>query len=182
MQLWSGTLSPFSAKVRIVLAEKGLPYELHDVAWTRSSLWGEKPDDFLALSPRGQVPVLIDGELVIPDSTVICDYLEERYPDVPLMPSDPEGRARCRVLEDQSDFALTEFVTVLIREVFRKPNTSDRDSDAVSYAEEGIRGACRRHRYAHDGEFFFIPGLRALAGDAPTALDDDDECKGQRGL
>jgi glutathione S-transferase len=95
MKLWSGLLSPFSAKVRIVLAEKDLPVEIMPIPWSRQTLWGPKPSEFVAVSPRGQVPVLIDGDVVVYDSTVICEYLEDRYPSPPLSspPTPPAGRA-----------------------------------------------------------------------------------------
>ena len=89
MQLWSGVLSPFSAKVRVVLAEKGLSAEILEVPWSRKTLWGPKPAEFLAVSPLGKVPVLLDGDLAIYDSTVIDEYLEEQYPELPLMPAEP---------------------------------------------------------------------------------------------
>ena len=92
MKLWSGVLSPFSAKVRIALAEKKLGYETLVVPWSRKTLWGPKPPEFLAVSPHGQVPVLIDGDVAVFDSTVICEYLEDRYPKPPLLPAGPEAR------------------------------------------------------------------------------------------
>lgn len=73
-------LSPFSRKVRLVLAEKRLPFELRlEKAW-------ERRPEYLELNPAGTVPTLIeDNGLVIPDSTVICEYLDEAYPDSNLM-------------------------------------------------------------------------------------------------
>lgn len=144
MQLWSGTLSPFSAKVRLALAEKQIAFELLDLPWTRAALWGDKPEAFRAVSPRDQVPVLVDGDLVIPDSTVICEYLEDRHPEAPLLPADPKDRARCRVLEDDADHALAGFVTLLIREVFMKPDGAGRDAEGVAQAEAGIRATYDR--------------------------------------
>jgi glutathione S-transferase len=99
MKLWSGVLSPFSAKVRIALAEKGLPYETLEIGWNRQTLWGPKPPEFLAVSPRGKVPVLIDGGATLYDSTIINEYLEDRYPKPALFPADPVARGRCRQLE-----------------------------------------------------------------------------------
>ncbi len=95
MQLWSGVLSPFSAKVRIALAEKGLRYETREIPWSRKNLWGPKPPEFLAVSPYGKVPVLIDGSVTVFDSTVICEYLEDRYPKPALFPAE---RRRTRAL------------------------------------------------------------------------------------
>ncbi|HTW27069.1 MAG TPA: glutathione S-transferase family protein [Acetobacteraceae bacterium] len=73
-------LSPYSRKVRLVLAEKRLPFELHV-----EKVWERRPD-YLRLNAAGTVPTLIeDNDLIIPDSGVICEYLEEAYPDTPLM-------------------------------------------------------------------------------------------------
>jgi glutathione S-transferase len=73
-------LSPFSRKVRLVLAEKRLPFELRV-----EKVW-ERRDEYLELNPAGTVPTLIeDNGLIIPDSSVICEYLDEAYPDSSLM-------------------------------------------------------------------------------------------------
>ncbi len=73
-------LSPFSRKVRLVLGEKRLPFELRV-----EKVWSRRPE-FLELNPACTVPVLVeDTGLVIPDSTVICEYLEEAYPDTGLL-------------------------------------------------------------------------------------------------
>ncbi|HET6183872.1 MAG TPA: glutathione S-transferase family protein [Acetobacteraceae bacterium] len=73
-------LSPYSRKVRLVLAEKRLPFELRlEKVWERRS-------EYLELNPAGTVPTLLeDNGMVIPDSGVICEYLEEAYPDTPLL-------------------------------------------------------------------------------------------------
>jgi glutathione S-transferase len=73
-------LSPYSRKVRLVLAEKRLPFELRV-----EKVWERRPE-YLELNPAGTVPTLIeDNGLVIADSSVICEYLEEAYPDTPLL-------------------------------------------------------------------------------------------------
>lgn len=61
---------------------------------------GNKPKDLLELNPYGKVPVLVDGDAVVYESAIIDEYLEERYPDVPLMPKDPLARARVRIWID----------------------------------------------------------------------------------
>ena len=134
MKLWSGLLSPFSAKVRIALAEKGLEYETLEIPWSRKTLWGPKPPDFLEVSPYGKVPVLLDGDSVIYDSTVIIEYLEDRYPTPPLFPADPKERARCRQLEDEADTAMNIEVTPLVQELFTKTVEADRDQERVTTA------------------------------------------------
>ena len=73
-------LSPYARKVRLVLAEKRLPVELH-----AEKPWERRPE-YLELNPAGTVPTLVeDNGVVIPDSAVICEYLDEAYPELPLM-------------------------------------------------------------------------------------------------
>ncbi len=86
-------LSPFSRKVRAVLAEKRLGFELK-----LEKVWEARPE-FLALNPAGTVPVLIDDNgLVIPDSAVICEYLDEAYPDTALLGRSHAERVEVRRL------------------------------------------------------------------------------------
>jgi glutathione S-transferase len=104
MKLYTGPISLFSAKVRIALAEKGLvPDEHVSVRWTFADRYLPHHPDVVRLNPRGQVPILVDGDTVVRDSTVICEYLEETHPQPALMPHTPAGRARCRTLEAFAD-------------------------------------------------------------------------------
>ncbi len=140
MKLWSGTLSPFSAKVRIALAEKGIEAEIAEIPWSRANLWGPKPQAFLDVSPKGEVPVLEDQGLAIVDSTVINEYLEDAYPEVPLMPADPAGRAACRMWEDRADYFMATHITTLIAEMFMKPGGEGRDEAVVAEAMTAFSG------------------------------------------
>ncbi|AJD54245.1 glutathione S-transferase [Thalassospira xiamenensis M-5 = DSM 17429] len=92
-QLHHFWLSPFSRKVRLVLAEKKLEFELK-----AEPVW-ERRDAFLSLNPAGEVPVLEEEDgTVLCDSTVICEYLDEVYTDTPLLGSDAKERAEIRRL------------------------------------------------------------------------------------
>ncbi|MFN7975339.1 MAG: glutathione S-transferase family protein [Acidobacteriota bacterium] len=88
--------SPYCAKVKKVLAFKKLPFEVVEVDFLRRS----EPK---ALSGQSKVPVIKDGGKVVFDSTTISLYLEDVYPDRPILPRDEKERARVRVLEDWSD-------------------------------------------------------------------------------
>jgi len=103
MVLYSGPLSLFTGKVRIALDEKGIAYERVEVGWSLERRYEPHHPDVLALNPKQQVPVLVDGELVVYDSTQIFEYLEERCPQPPLYPSGLASRARCRRLEAAAD-------------------------------------------------------------------------------
>jgi glutathione S-transferase len=95
-------LSPYVRKVLACLELKGLPYVVDPIV----PFYGN--DDFARMSPLRRVPVLIDGDLAIADSTVICEYLDDRHPDTPLLPGDAAQRARARWLEEFADTRLGE--------------------------------------------------------------------------
>ena len=89
--------SSASYRVRIALNLKGLPYEAVAVD-LRPPVSAHRSAQYLALNPEGLVPVLVDGERVFTQSLAIVEYLEETHPRPPLLPRDPEGRARVRAL------------------------------------------------------------------------------------
>ena len=99
-------LSPFSRKVRLVLAEKRLPFELKvERPW-------ERRIDYLLLNAAGTVPTLVDeGGLVVPDSGVICEYLDEAYPDTPLLGQSAAERVEVRRLVAWIDGRFAQEVT-----------------------------------------------------------------------
>ena len=134
IELWSGVLSSNAAKVRIALAEKGLAYAVHEVPWTRARLWHDKPDAFLAVSPRSQVPVLIDDGFAVHDSTVIVEYLEERYPDPPLFPAAVLEKTKARLWEDEADYQ-QQHIATLISEVFLAAPGTPRSTVAAAAIE-----------------------------------------------
>jgi glutathione S-transferase len=90
--LYATPLSSFALRVRLVLALKGLAAEV------RPPPDGYRSAAFRAIFPTGQAPVLVDGDLTLGEADVIAQYLDERAPDPPLMPADPAGRARVRLL------------------------------------------------------------------------------------
>ncbi len=92
MTLYSGAVDILSHRVRIVLAEKGVSYEVINVE-SRG-----KPEDLLELNPYGNVPTLIDRELALYEPNIIAEYLDERFPHPPLMPVYPVARAKARLI------------------------------------------------------------------------------------
>jgi glutathione S-transferase len=100
---WGTLRSTHASKTKIVLEEKGLAYRIENLS--PGNLW-KKPPEMLAKHPLGKVPYIEDGELVVFDSTVIDEYLEERYGGPRLMPSDPVARMRVREAEQWGDEAL----------------------------------------------------------------------------
>jgi len=92
MTLYSSDTDPYCPMVRIVLAEKGINYEVHDVDVN------DTPEDLKDLNPYNEVPTLVDRDLVLYGHQVIMEYLDERFPHPPLMPVDPVSRARNRLM------------------------------------------------------------------------------------
>lgn len=111
IKLFEHPLSPYAQKVKIMLVEKGLPFE----ASTPIGAQGVDPV-FAEASPRGEVPMLVDGNAKIFDSTIICEYLEDKYPQKPMRPLGAEDRARVRMIEDQLD-GIYEGVTWAVFEI-----------------------------------------------------------------
>jgi glutathione S-transferase len=103
MKLYSGPLSMFGAKAEIAAHEKGLAFELIMVPFEMKTLYQPKHPEVLRINPKRQVPVLIDGDLEIFDSTQIFEYIESIKPDPALWPAEPQARARARLLEHKSD-------------------------------------------------------------------------------
>ncbi len=98
--LYEFAMSPYVQKVKIALREKGVDFEM------RNGFDPAHADDFGDGNPRREVPLLVDGDARITDSTVILDYIDDRWPDPPLMPADPAARARARQLEELADTRL----------------------------------------------------------------------------
>lgn len=113
--LHGANLSPFVRKVRIALAEKGIAYDQEQVV-----PFGPR-DEFRKLSPLGKIPVYQDGDLVLPDSSIIIDYLERIEPSPSLYPSDPGQRGRALWYEEYGDTAVIgAFGTAFFQRFVRK--------------------------------------------------------------
>jgi glutathione S-transferase len=100
LALYHNDMSSCAQKVRLVLAEKNLDWESRHLdlrAGEHQAAW------YVKLNPRAVVPTLVDGDIVVPESNVINEYLDERFPDPPLKPADPFGRARMRLWTKQLD-------------------------------------------------------------------------------
>jgi glutathione S-transferase len=134
-------VSPYVRKVLACMALKGLDYEIDPI----TPFFGN--DEFGRLSPLRRIPVLIDGDLVLSDSSVICAYLDEAWPDRPLLPATPADRARARWLEEYADTRLGDiFIWGLFYQKF---------VHHIVWGEPGDQARIER----------------TLAEDAPAALD-----------
>ena len=126
---------PFGQKVRVVLAEKSLSYELVAIDITKSE---HRRPEFLRLNPYGRVPVLVDEDTVVYDSTIINEYLDDEYPDPPMLPRIEYSslRARARLFEDFADTSFTPQVGQLMAEMAKAEG--ERDPNRVQRLRQTI--------------------------------------------
>jgi len=132
MRLYDNAGSPYAFKVRGVLYEKGLTVEHHEIRSERQRA------ELLRVSPRGEVPALVDGDTVVYDSTIICEYLEERHPKAPAMPADAAGRARARAFERIADTQLDPVVIVIVVLKLFRPEVGDDHPHALAAAAHAL--------------------------------------------
>lgn len=115
--------SPFVRKVLAVLAIKNLPYEhIQQMPFARD-------EEFQKISPIGKIPAIEDGDLTVSDSTVICEYLEEAYPDVAVYPKDPASKARARWYEELGSNTVAELAAGIFFQRFMRPMAFKQDPD-----------------------------------------------------
>jgi glutathione S-transferase len=135
MKLYDFLPCPFGQKVRIVLAEKGLSYELVQIDLTQGE---QRRPEFRRLNPFGRVPVLVDEETTVYDSTIIAEYLEDEYPEPPLLPAVGSSalRAQARTWEDIADASFTLQVGQLMAEMGKAE--SERDSNRIQRLQQWI--------------------------------------------
>jgi len=159
-RLWSWRLSPFSAKARIAFAEKGVAVELLEIDPRK------RPARLRAINPTNRVPVLEVGDVVIRESSAICEWLEDTRPEPALWPSDAAERAAARgLLRWVDDELTTNFFLSMRKEAF---GISAADHpDVVTILRERLvrRWATAEELLSrHDGQWF-------LSGDAPSLID-----------
>lgn len=134
MILYDAARCPYCARVRIVLAEKGILYETVEIDLANRPSW------LYELNPSGKVPVLGEGGWILPESAVIAEFLNERYPEPSLWPDDPGERAAGRLLVFRFDD-------------FSKPYY------ALRRGEEGARKRCEEELGFLDGLLGGMPWL-----------------------
>ena len=139
IKLYDFPSSPNCQRVKVVLEEKKIPYEIIPVNLRNKE---QKKPEFLKLNPNGKVPVIIDGETVLYESRIINEYLEDQYPESPLMPKAPARRAKIRLL---MDYALTNLIPPhqKLREQIVK-DEKERDPAVIESAKRELIDMLRR--------------------------------------
>ena len=183
MKLYDYPDCPFAQKVRVVLAEKELEYEKVFVDLRTGE--HRQNAEFLKLNPYGKVPVLIDDEVVVYDSTIINEYLEDEYPHPRLMPEDSCGRARVRTLEDYCDNSFLPSAGFVQAELSKPTGGAGRRAPAAlsqraAARAEAPRGLPGRQGIPGRGQFSladiaFVPALLILPR---LGVDVDPACAG----
>ena len=138
MTLYSGTKDPYSHRVRIVLAEKGVTVDIVDVESSHKAI-----EELATYNPYGSIPTLVDRELVLYKSEIIMEYLDERFPHPPLMPVYPVAKGRTRLMIHrvnvdwyaQMDIILSDHAEPKLVEQARSNLTSSLTSITPVFAE-----------------------------------------------
>ena len=134
IRLYDSVTSPNCHRVKVVLEEKEIPYRMIPVDLKAGE---QKKPDFLRLNPYGKVPVIVDEQTVIYESCIINEYLEEKYPNRPLMPADFAKRARIRIL---IDYGLNHFAPPYqkLRKELRWKREKERDRQVIDAAVRNL--------------------------------------------
>ena len=148
--LYDAPRCPYCARVRIVLAEKAVEFE------TVAIDLAKRPDWIYEKNALGKVPVFEEGEFVLPESDVIMEYLEERYPEPQLLPADPEARALVRLVVERFDTNLGDAYYAFRR---KDEDGAERLGHCLSFFERNVARWPDRPSLA---EIAYVPWLIRL--------------------
>ena len=149
MILYSGITCPFSQRCRFVLYEKGMDFEIKDVDIFN------KPEDLAVMNPYNQVPVLVERDLILYESNIINEYIDERFPHPQLIPGDPVMRGRGRLVLFRMEKELFSLVHVL-----ENPNSTNKEMakarEAIGNGLTMLAPAFTKNKYILGDDFSMI--------------------------
>lgn len=149
MTLYSGITCPFSQRCRFVLYEKGMDFEIKDV-----DIYN-KPEDLSIMNPYNQVPVLVERDLILHESNIINEYIDERFPHPQLMPGDPVMRGRGRLVLFRLEQELFSHVSTLER-----PDAGNKElakaREAIAQGLTVLAPAFTKNKYILGDDFSMI--------------------------
>ena len=149
MVLYSGNTCPFSQRCRFVLFEKGMDFEIRDI-----DLY-HKPEDINVMNPYGEVPILVERDLVLYESNIINEYIDERFPHPQLMPPDPVERARARL----TLFNLEREIFVHVKTLADRNSTEEQRDAARQKIRDSLVGLApvvAKRKYLNGDEFSML--------------------------
>jgi glutathione S-transferase len=156
LELYAISGSPYTWRVQLALEHKGIPFELHTLSITKGET---RAPDFLAMNPRGRIPVLVDEGYVLSESIAILAYIEARWPSSPLLGTTPQQTgAIWRVISEYTSYLDTAVEAFILPLYFNRP------SDKLQPAADTIGNELARYAAQLDR-------TRWLAGDELTAAD-----------
>ena len=149
MVLYSGNTCPFSQRCRFVLFEKGMDFEIRDI-----DLY-HKPEDINVMNPYGEVPILVERDLVLDESNIMNEYIDERFPHPQLMPPDPVERARARL----TLFNLEREIFVHVKTLEDRNSTEEQREAARQKIRDSLVGLApvvAKRKYLNGDEFSML--------------------------
>lgn len=132
MKVYGAILSPFVCRVLLALQHKGID---HEVIMPKEGL---KSPDFLKLNPLGKIPVIKDGANVIPESGVIVEYIESKYPKKPIIPGTAKAAAKARLIATICDLYVQSPATAVMRQADPKTRDKALVKEKLTEAEKGL--------------------------------------------
>lgn len=150
LTFYYGSGSPFAWKVWLALEHKRLAYDLRVLSFDKEE---NLTPEFKQLNPRGRVPVLVDGDLALWESNAILEYLEDRYPERPLLPTTPEARAVVRRIVSEVDADLYPAQRALMQATLYTPE-AERDPAKIAAATEAVLAELARFASYLRGDWF----------------------------
>jgi len=149
LTFYFGSGSPYAWKVWLALEHKGIPFEAKRLSFDNDDT---KTPQFLAINPRGRVPAIVDDGFALWESSAIIEYLEERYPDRPLLPKDIKARAKVRRMVNEADNYLAAASNELVEQaVYLTP--AERDPDKTVAAKKQMLEELDRLTKCFEGNY-----------------------------
>jgi glutathione S-transferase len=139
IKLYDFKSSPNCQRVKIILAEKNLPYEIVPIDLRAQE---QKTPDYLKLNPYGKVPVLTDDDTVLYESCIINEYLDEKYPNPSLLPKEPGKKAKARILIDYGMAHFDSPYQKLRMELAKEPK--DQNQQTIDSAKADLKRLLKR--------------------------------------
>jgi glutathione S-transferase len=160
IKLYDFKSSPNCQRVKVVLTEKNVPYEIVPIDLRKQE---QKTPDYLKLNPYGKVPVLTDGDTVLYESLVINEYLEEKYPNPALMPKDPGKKAKARILIDYGMAHFDSAYQKLRMELTKDPK--EQNQQVIDSAKSDLKKLLQRFESELGGQEYLMGDFSLVDAD-----------------